>query len=96
MSVTIDFTPVLLYQWETILTEGKFPYSPVWPSPSTLNVNMTQCLEAINYTISLYRELAQEGRVEILTVPFYHPLQAIIYDNGWQSDLLARYSWVRK
>ncbi|GAB6944651.1 hypothetical protein JCM14467A_14330 [Vulcanisaeta sp. JCM 14467] len=90
MSVTIDFTPVLLYQWETILTEGKFPYSPVWPSPSTLNVNMTQCLEAINYTISLYRELAQEGRVEILTVPFYHPLQAIIYDNGWQSDLLAQ------
>ena len=90
VSVTIDFTPVLLYQWETILTEGKFPYSPVWPSPSTLNVNMTQCLEAINYTLSLYRELAQEGRVEILTVPFYHPLQAIIYDNGWQSDLLAQ------
>ncbi|GAB6946627.1 glycoside hydrolase [Vulcanisaeta sp. JCM 16161] len=90
VSVTIDFTPVLLYQWETILTEGTFPYSPAWPSPSTLNVNMTQCLEAINYTISLYRELAQEGRVEILTVPFYHPLQAIIYDNGWQSDLLAQ------
>jgi len=90
VSVTIDFTPVLLYQWETILTEKSFPYSPVWPSPSQLNVNLTQCIEAINYTVNLYRELAQEGKVEILTVPFYHPLQPIIYDNGWSSDLLAQ------
>ncbi|MFB6470729.1 MAG: glycoside hydrolase family 57 protein [Vulcanisaeta sp. AZ3] len=90
VSVTIDFTPVLLYQWETIITEGRFPYAPVWPSPSTLNFNLTQCVETINYTVNLYRELAQEGKVEILTVPFYHPLQAIIYDNGWSSDLLAQ------
>nr|WP_069806773.1 glycoside hydrolase family 57 protein [Vulcanisaeta thermophila] len=90
VSVTIDFTPVLLYQWETILSEGRFPYEPVWPSPSQLNVNLTQCIEAINYTLNLYREEAQEGKLEILTVPFYHPLQAIIYDNGWQSDLIAQ------
>ncbi|WP_088899912.1 glycoside hydrolase [Sulfolobus acidocaldarius] len=84
VSVTIDFTPVLLYQWLTILSQTNPKFA------SGINVNVTHDTQAVNYTLNLYRSLAQEGKVEVLTVPFYHPLQPIILDNGWWSDDLAQ------
>ncbi len=84
VSVTIDFTPVLLYQWETLLHEKEFKYGGVFPG------NITYDIQAINFTLNLYKKLAQEGKIEVLTVPFYHPLMAIEYDNGWGSDMLSQ------
>jgi alpha-amylase/alpha-mannosidase (GH57 family) len=84
VSVTIDFTPVLLYQWETLLHEKEFKYG------GTIPVNISHDLQAINFTLNLYKKLAKEGKLEVLTVPFYHPLMAIEYDNGWVSDMLAQ------
>ncbi|MEM3326554.1 MAG: glycoside hydrolase, partial [Thermoproteus sp.] len=86
VNVSIDFTPVLLYQWEALLAEGpgEFKYLGYYPG------NITYDIEAANRTLALYRKLVQEGRVEVLTVPFYHPLEAILYDNGWDSDILAQ------
>lgn len=84
VSVTIDFTPVLLYQWETLLHEKQFNYAGIFPG------NITYDIKAINFTLNLYKKLAQEGKIEVLTVPFYHPLMAIEYDNGWGSDMLAQ------
>ncbi|BCU67825.1 glycoside hydrolase [Sulfolobales archaeon HS-7] len=84
VNVTIDFTPVLLYQWETILNEGTPTFS------SNFGVNVSHDINATNYTLSLYKQLVQEGKVDVLTVPFYHPLQAIMLNNGWYSDVLAQ------
>jgi alpha-amylase/alpha-mannosidase (GH57 family) len=83
INVTIDFTPVLLYQWEAFLHQSS-------PTFLTTGVNVTHDKLATEETIALYRKLVQEGRLQVLTVPFYHPLMAIEYDNGWQSDLLAQ------
>ncbi len=83
VSVTIDFTPVLLYQWETLLNKS-FSYIGHY------NGNITHDLIAIKYTLQLYKQLVEQGRVEVLTVPFYHPLMPIEYDNGWGSDLLSQ------
>ncbi|MFP3265531.1 MAG: hypothetical protein RXO54_06830 [Acidilobus sp.] len=83
LNVTIDFTPVLLYQWEAFLHQSS-------PTFLTTGVNVTHDINATKETIALYRKLVQEGRLQVLTVPFYHPLMAIEYDNGWQSDLLAQ------
>jgi alpha-amylase/alpha-mannosidase (GH57 family) len=86
VNASIDFTPVLLYQWEALLAEGPsgFHYLGYYPG------NITYDIEAVNKTLALYKQLVEEGRVEVLTVPFYHPLQAIEYDEGWGSDLLAQ------
>ncbi len=86
VNVSIDFTPVLLYQWEALLAEGPrgFRYLGNYPG------NITHDIEAVNRTLALYKELVKSGRVEVLTVPFYHPLEAIVYDNGWADDLLAQ------
>ncbi|MEZ0248122.1 MAG: glycoside hydrolase [Thermoproteus sp.] len=86
VNVSIDFTPVLLYQWEALLAEGPsgFKYIGYYPG------NITYDIEAVNKTLALYRKLIQEGRIEVLTVPFYHPLEAIVYDNGWGGDILAQ------
>lgn len=84
VSVTMDFTPVLLYQWETLLHERNFNYVGNFPG------NISYDVQATNYTIQLYRQLVQEGKLEVLTVPFYHPLMAIEYDNGWGSDMLSQ------
>ncbi|MFP3348031.1 MAG: glycoside hydrolase [Thermoproteus sp.] len=86
VNVSIDFTPVLLYQWEALLAQGPqgFKYLGYYPG------NITYDIEAVNRTLALYRELVEEGRVEVLTVPFYHPLEAIAYDNGWAGDILAQ------
>lgn len=86
VNVSIDFTPVLLYQWEALLAEGPggFRYLGYYPG------NITYDIEAVRRTLDLYKELAAEGRIEVLTVPFYHPLEAIEYDNGWADDLLAQ------
>lgn len=86
LNVSVDFTPVLLYQWEALLAEGPggFRYIGYYPG------NITHDIEAVNKTLALYERLVDEGRLEVLTVPFYHPLEAIIYGNGWQSDLLAQ------
>ncbi len=86
VNVSIDFTPVLLYQWEALLAEGPggFKYLGYYPG------NITYDIEAINKTLTLYKELAERGQVEILTVPFYHPLEAIVYDQGWEGDILAQ------
>jgi len=83
INVTIDFTPVLLYQWEAFLHQS----SPTFTGSGVLISHDQQATEE---TIALYRKLVQEGRLQVLTVPFYHPLEAIVYDNGWQSDLLAQ------
>jgi len=83
LNVTIDFTPVLLYQWEAFLHQSS-------PTFLTTGVNVTHDINATEETIALYRKLVQEGRLQVLTVPFYHPLEALVYDNGWQSDLLAQ------
>ncbi|MFP3231079.1 MAG: hypothetical protein RXR70_00370, partial [Acidilobus sp.] len=83
LNVTIDFTPVLLYQWEAFLHQS----SPTFTASGVLVSHDRQATEE---TIALYRKLVQEGRLQVLTVPFYHPLMAIEYDNGWQSDLLAQ------
>lgn len=83
LNVTIDFTPVLLYQWEAFLHQSS-------PTFTTSGVNVTHDINATEYTLSLYRKLVKEGRLQVLTVPFYHPLMAIEYDNGWSSDLLAQ------
>jgi alpha-amylase/alpha-mannosidase (GH57 family) len=83
LNVSIDFTPVLLYQWEAFLHQSS-------PTFLTTGVNVTHDINATKETIALYRKLVQEGRLQVLTVPFYHPLMAIEYDNGWQSDLLTQ------
>lgn len=86
VNVSIVFTPVLLYQWEALLAEGPrgFRYLGEYPG------NITHDIYAVNRTLTLYRELVKSGRVEVLTAPFYHPLEAIVYDNGWADDLLAQ------
>ncbi|MCY0860682.1 MAG: glycoside hydrolase family 57 protein [Sulfolobaceae archaeon] len=84
VSVTIDFTPVLLYQWETILHEPQAIFT------SNFGVNVTHDIQSVNYTLNLYKKLVEEGKVEVLTVPFYHPLQPILLDNGWYSDVLTQ------
>ncbi|CCC82401.1 Alpha-amylase/alpha-mannosidase [Thermoproteus tenax Kra 1] len=86
VNVTIDFTPVLLYQWEALLAEGPRGFRYIGEFPG----NLTHDLRAIRRTLELYRELAREGRVEVMTVPFYHPLEAILYDEGWGEDILAQ------
>ena len=83
INVTIDFTPVLLYQWEAMMHQT----SPVVLYPG---VSVAHDVEAVETTLALYRKLVEEGRLQVLTVPFYHPLMAIEYDNGWTSDLLAQ------
>ena len=84
VSVTIDFTPVLLYQWETILHEPNATFT------SNFGVNVTHDIEAVNFTLTLYKELAQQGKVDVLTVPFYHPLQPLLLQDGYWSDVLAQ------
>ncbi|WP_338602130.1 glycoside hydrolase [Sulfolobus tengchongensis] len=84
VSVTIDFTPVLLYQWETILHEENATFT------SNFGINTLHDIEAVNYTLSLYRSLIDEGKVEVLTVPFYHPLQPLLLQDGYWSDVLSQ------
>ena len=84
VSVTIDFTPVLLYQWEAILHEPNATFT------SNFGVNVTHDIQAVNYIINLYKELIKEGKVEVLTVPFYHPLQPLLLQDGYWSDILAQ------
>lgn len=84
VSVTIDFTPVLLYQWETILHEENATFT------SNFGVNVSHDIEAVNYTLNLYKTLIKEGKVEVLTVPFYHPLQPLLLQDGYWSDVLAQ------
>ena len=36
---------------------------------------------------SIYRELAAKGQIELVPVPYSHPLSAIIADFGWADDL---------
>lgn len=84
VSVTIDFTPVLLYQWEVILHEKNHTFT------SNFGINVTHDLEAVNYTIYLYKDLAEQNKVEVLTVPFYHPLQPLLLQDGYWSDVLAQ------
>ncbi|MGC9071713.1 MAG: glycoside hydrolase [Acidilobus sp.] len=86
INVTIDFTPVLLYQWEAFTHQT----SPTFLSPWTSVVQTSHDVVAVNETLTLYEQLVREGRLQVLTVPFYHPLQALVYDNGWQPDLLAQ------
>ncbi|AWR96145.1 glycoside hydrolase [Acidianus sulfidivorans JP7] len=84
VSVTIDFTPVLLYQWETILHEKDYSFT------SNFEINVTHDLAAVNYTLNLYKQLINENKVEVLTVPFYHPLQPLLLQDGYWSDVLAQ------
>ncbi|TRM96550.1 glycoside hydrolase, partial [Sulfolobus sp. F1] len=84
VSVTIDFTPVLLYQWEVILHEKNVSFS------SNFGIEVNHDIEAVNYTLNLYKQLANEGKVEVLTVPFYHPLQPLLLQDGYWSDVLAQ------
>ncbi len=84
VSVTIDFTPVLLYQWEVILHEKNVSFS------SNFGIEVNHDIEAVNYTLNLYKQLADEGKVEVLTVPFYHPLQPLLLQDGYWSDVLAQ------
>ncbi|WP_236750717.1 glycoside hydrolase family 57 protein [Acidianus sp. HS-5] len=81
VAVTIDFTPVLLYQWETILHERNATFT------SNFGVNVTHDLIAVNYTLNLFRKLVQENKVDVLTVPFYHPLQPLLLEDGYWSDV---------
>ncbi|MEM4115586.1 MAG: glycoside hydrolase [Saccharolobus sp.] len=84
VSTTIDFTPVLLYQWETILHEKNATFT------ANFGINTTHDIQAVNYTLNLYKTLIQEGKVEVLTVPFYHPLQPLLLQDGYWSDVLAQ------
>lgn len=84
VSVTIDFTPVLLYQWEDILHGKGVTFS------SDFGIDLEHDVNATNFTLSLYRQLVREGRVEVLTVPLYHPLQPLMLSDGWYSDVLAQ------
>lgn len=84
VSVTIDFTPVLLYQWETILHEKNYTFT------SNFGLNVTHDVEAVNFTLNLYKKLVEEGKVEVLTVPFYHPLQPLLLSDGYWSDVVSQ------
>ena len=86
INVTMDFTPVLLYQWEAFLHQTSPTFINGWSS----TVMVSHDILATNETLALYKQLVQEGRLQVLSVPFYHPLQALVYDNGWQTDLLAQ------
>ncbi len=86
VSVTIDFTPVLLYQWEYILSQKK----PEFSSPYDFGINISHDVIAVNKTLFLYKKLIKEGKVEVLTVPFYHPLQPLILQDGYWGDLLSQ------
>jgi len=81
VAVTIDFTPVLLYQWETILHEKNATFT------SNFGINVTHDLLAVNYTLNLFKKLVREGKVNVLTVPFYHPLQPLLLEDGYWSDV---------
>ncbi|WP_016730082.1 glycoside hydrolase family 57 protein [Saccharolobus islandicus] len=84
VSVTIDFTPVLLYQWETILHEKNYSFT------SNFGINPNHDIAAVNYTINIYRQLINDGKVDVLTVPFYHPLQPLLLQDGYWSDVLTQ------
>jgi len=84
VSVTIDFTPVLLYQWETILHEKNITFT------SNFGVNVSHDIEAVNFTLNLYKSLIKDGKIEVLTVPFYHPLQPLLLQDGYWSDVLSQ------
>ncbi|ARM74612.1 glycoside hydrolase [Acidianus manzaensis] len=86
INISIDFTGVLLYQWEAFLHNENITII----NNEGYNINITHDYNATLRTIELYRNLVKEGRLQVLTVSFYHPLMAIEYDNGWSSDLLAQ------
>jgi alpha-amylase/alpha-mannosidase (GH57 family) len=44
--------------------------------------------EIMSWIPGIYGELAKKGQVELVPVPYSHPLSAIVADFGWTSDLL--------
>ncbi|MEM0283292.1 MAG: glucodextranase DOMON-like domain-containing protein [Sulfolobales archaeon] len=44
-------------------------------------------LDIMKRIIPLYRDLLEKGQIEIIPVPYSHPLAPIIVDLGWSEDL---------
>jgi alpha-amylase/alpha-mannosidase (GH57 family) len=44
-------------------------------------------LDIMTKVIPKYKELAERGQIELVEVPYSHPLMAILADLGWQDDL---------
>jgi len=47
-------------------------------------------IEAVNFTLNLYKSLIKDGKIEVLTVPFYHLLQPLLLQDGYWSDVLSQ------
>jgi len=74
IKVTFNIQPCLIYQWLAYLKKHRDD----------------DFSKAIIEIINGLRELAREGRVQLLTSPIYHPLPAILIDLGWRNDLEAQ------
>jgi hypothetical protein len=85
INVTFNLQPSLLYQWNASM--HGFQYNGTYPGGQQA---IDRDLVAVNETVQGYRTLASEGRIEILTSPFYHPLSAILVQLGLSSDLEAQ------
>ena len=85
INATFNLQPTLLYQWNVSL--NGFSYNGTFPGGQAA---LARDLVAINETVAGYRALASNGRIEILTSPFYHPLSAILVQLGWSDDLVAQ------
>jgi len=74
IKVTLNIQPCLAYQWLAYLKKH----------------GDDEFSGAVVELINGLRELAYEGRVQLLTSPTYHPLPAILIDMGWGDDLKAQ------
>ncbi len=72
-----------LYNLREIALRGEIDHFTPDMLANVLEVQM----DIINKTLSLYKELVEKGQIELVPVPYSHPLAPIIADFGWREDL---------
>ena len=83
IKMVYHLSPSLLWQWNYALKYGYLTAQGTYVAPSDVR------LQKVNETLKLYQELVREGRIEILSDYFNHPIPGYIaFKYEWGKEIL--------